>query len=70
MNFTTVKNYVKTATEAGINVYGHTLAWHSQQPKSWLLRLLADKPDPSCESEYADVLPSGLYIVDGKKVVR
>ena len=55
MNFITVKNYVKTATEAGINVYGHTLAWHSQQPKSWLLRLLADKPDPSGESEYAEV---------------
>ena len=30
MNFNTVKNYVKTATEAGINVYGHTIAWHSQ----------------------------------------
>ena len=53
MNFTTVKNYVKAATEAGINVYGHTLAWHSQQPKSWLLKLLADKPDPSGETEYA-----------------
>lgn len=46
MNFTTVKNYVKKATEAGLNVYGHTLAWHSQQPKGWLLRLLADKPAP------------------------
>ena len=45
MNFTRVKNYVNTATEAGLQVYGHTLAWHSQQPKGWLLRLLADKPD-------------------------
>ena len=42
MNFTTVKNYVKAATEAGLHVYGHTLAWHSQQPKGWLLKLLAD----------------------------
>ena len=49
MNFTTVKNYVKAATNAGLNVYGHTLAWHSQQPKGWLLRLLADKPDPNAE---------------------
>ena len=32
MNFTTVKNYVTAATNAGLNVYGHTLAWHSQQP--------------------------------------
>ena len=49
MNFTTVKNYVNTATAAGLNVYGHTLAWHSQQPKGWLLRLLADKPVPGTE---------------------
>ena len=49
MNFNTVKNYVNTATAAGLNVYGHTLAWHSQQPKGWLLRLLADKPDESAE---------------------
>ena len=49
MNFTTVKNYVKAATDAGLNVYGHTLGWHSQQPKGWLLRLLADKPDPTAE---------------------
>ena len=36
MNFTKVKNYVNAATEAGLQVYGHTLAWHSQQPKGWL----------------------------------
>lgn len=46
MNFNTVKNYVTAATNAGLNVYGHTLAWHSQQPKGWLLKLLADKPAP------------------------
>ena len=47
MNFETVKKYVKAATEAGLSVYGHTLAWHSQQPNGWLKKLLADKPDPS-----------------------
>ena len=47
MNFTTVKKYVDAATDAGLGVYGHTLAWHSQQPKGWLLRLLADKQDPA-----------------------
>ena len=55
MNFTTVKNYVKAATDAGLNVYGHTLGWHSQQPKGWLLRLLADKPDPNAEETYTEV---------------
>ena len=52
MNFETVKKYVKSATEAGLSVYGHTLAWHSQQPKAWLLSLIGDKPDPSSEETY------------------
>ena len=55
MNFSTVKKYVKAATEAGLNVYGHTLAWHSQQPKGWLLKLLADKPDPTSEETWAEI---------------
>jgi len=55
MNFTKVKNYVKAATEAGINVYGHTLAWHSQQPIGWLTKLIADKPDPNGGEAYSVV---------------
>ena len=55
MNFETVKNYVKTATEAGLSVYGHTLAWHSQQPNGWLRKLIADKPDPTSEQVYTEV---------------
>lgn len=47
MNFERVKNYVTTATDAGLNVYGHVLAWHSQQPINWLKSLIADKPDPN-----------------------
>lgn len=46
MNFTNVTRFVNTATTAGIEVYGHTLAWHSQQPKGWLHKLLKDKPAP------------------------
>ena len=46
MNFTNVTRFVNTATTAGIEVYGHTLAWHSQQPKGWLLKLLKDRPAP------------------------
>ena len=55
MNFTKVKNYVKAATEAGINVYGHTLAWHSQQPIGWLTKLIADKQDPNGGEAYSVV---------------
>ena len=55
MKFTNVKNYVNTATNAGLNVYGHTLAWHSQQPKGWLLRLLADKPIEGAEEVWSEI---------------
>ena len=55
MNFTKVKNYVNTATEAGLNVYGHTLAWHSQQPIGWMKKLLADKPDPSAGEVWTEI---------------
>ncbi len=43
MDFGTVSEYVSTATEAGLSVYGHTLAWHAQQPVKWLNSLLKDK---------------------------
>ncbi len=56
MNFTTVKNYVKAATNAGLNVYGHTLAWHSQQPNGWLRKLLADKPAPELTDGDVDIV--------------
>ncbi|MBR2359637.1 MAG: endo-1,4-beta-xylanase [Bacteroidaceae bacterium] len=44
MNFTQVKNYVNAATKAGLAVYGHTLAWHAQQPNAWLNSLIKDIP--------------------------
>ena len=46
MDFGTVSSYVNAATDAGLSVYGHTLAWHSQQPVKWLNSLLKDKPIP------------------------
>ncbi len=46
LNYATVSEYVNMATEAGLSVYGHTLAWHAQQPVKWLNSLLADKPAP------------------------
>ena len=56
MDFTKVKNYVNAATEAGLNVYGHTLAWHSQQPVGWLTKLIADKPDPNVADVYTEIV--------------
>jgi GH35 family endo-1,4-beta-xylanase len=46
MNFGTVEEYVNAAHAAGLNIYGHTLAWHAQQPVKWLNSLIADKPIP------------------------
>ena len=56
MDFGTVSSYVNAATDAGLSVYGHTLAWHSQQPVKWLNKLLKDKeidvdPDEKIEKE-------------------
>lgn len=43
MDFSKVSSFVTAAEDAGLTVYGHTLAWHAQQPKKWLEKLLADK---------------------------
>ena len=42
MNFNTVINFVNAASMAGVNIYGHTLAWHSQQPAVYLNGLIKD----------------------------
>ena len=43
MDFSKVSSFVRAAEDAGLTVYGHTLAWHAQQPRKWLEKLLADK---------------------------
>ena len=63
MNFNNVKKFITAANNAGVSVYGHTLAWHSQQPKSWLLKLLADKPDPNAEEVWS-VLATKNFCTD------
>lgn len=57
MNFDKVSEYVKNATDAGLSVYGHTLAWHSQQPNKYLNGLIAPKEievDPDAKVEKTD----------------
>ena len=62
MDFAAVSEYVKAAVGAGIDVYGHTLAWHSQQPTAWLKTLIADKEaDVNPEDiEYEEVIEEQL----------
>lgn len=57
MDFGTVKKFVKTAKEAGLSIYGHTLCWHSQQQNDYLNGLIADKPievDPDMKKVVQD----------------
>lgn len=63
MNFGTVEAYVKEATNAGISIYGHTLAWHAQQPTAWLKTLVSNKVapvDPNAEQEMEEVIEEQL----------
>lgn len=57
MNFDKVTTYVNNATDAGLSVYGHTLAWHSQQPLKYLNGLIAEKEikvDPDAKVDKVD----------------
>ncbi len=51
MNFGTVMNFVEAATNAGMQVYGHTLVWHAQQNTKYLNGLIADKQLPADPSQ-------------------
>ena len=59
MNFDKVSEYVKNATDAGLSVYGHTLAWHAQQPNKYLKRLIADKELPPAGDNPGLIITSG-----------
>lgn len=43
MDFSLVKKFVEAAKEANMTIYGHNLAWHSQQNNTYLNNLLKDK---------------------------
>lgn len=59
MNFDNVSEYVKNATDAGLSVYGHTLAWHAQQPNKYLKGLIKDKELPPAENNPGLIITSG-----------
>lgn len=59
MSFDNVSEYVKNATDAGLSVFGHTLAWHAQQPNKYLNRLIADKELPPAEDNPGLIITSG-----------
>ncbi|MCH5311030.1 MAG: endo-1,4-beta-xylanase [Prevotella sp.] len=65
MDFSTVSEYVNTATDAGLSVYGHTLAWHAQQPVKWLTGLIKDRPIEVDPNEKIETLVTTMTYTDG-----
>ena len=55
MDFTRVKQFVSDAQAVGLTIFGHTLAWHSQQQPGYLESLMADKELEVPESEKVDI---------------
>lgn len=56
-DFNTVKDFVTNAQDAGLTIYGHTLAWHSQQNNKYLNKIIDGreiKVDPSKKEEKTD----------------
>ncbi len=57
MNFGTVESFVSAAQARGMTIYGHTLAWHSQQNNKYLNSLLKDREievDPDAKEDKQD----------------
>ena len=55
MDFSTVEKLIKTAKSAGLTLYGHTLAWHSQQNNTYLNGLVLQE---------GETLPVQIYNID------
>lgn len=58
MDFSKVSSFVRAAEDAKLTVYGHTLAWHAQQPSKYLKNLIQDKelpPDPNGGNKYLQI---------------
>lgn len=55
MNFSTVTDFVDEARAAGITIYGHTLAWHSQQNLTYLNGLIADQEIEFDPDDYEEI---------------
>ena len=59
MNFDNVSSFVANAKDAGLTIYGHTLAWHSQQNNKYLNGLIKDKELPSAEENPGLIITAG-----------
>lgn len=59
MNFDNVSSFVANAKDAGLTIYGHTLAWHSQQNNKYLNGLIKDKELPPAVENPGLIITAG-----------
>lgn len=59
MDFSLVKEFVKNAKDADMTIYGHTLAWHAQQPNKYLNGLIKGKELPPAEKNPGLIITAG-----------
>lgn len=64
MDFSKVSSFVSAAEDAGLTVYGHTLAWHAQQPRKYLNELIKDKQLPPAEKNPGLIITAGAGAVE------
>lgn len=53
-NFSNVDAFITEANKRGISVFGHTLAWHSQQPVEWLTSIVSKGTDEQKKEALTD----------------
>ena len=68
MDFTQVRQFVEEAERAGMTVYGHTLAWHSQQQNAYLNSLLKGKRVEVPSDQYSEAVLLKADFNDGNVV--
>lgn len=65
MNFDKVSSFVDAAEAAGMQIYGHTLLWHSQQNNTWLNSLIADRVEEIAGGSGETIMASLIGKADG-----
>ena len=58
-DFSLVKEFVKNAKDAGLTIYGHTLAWHAQAANKYLNGLIKGKELPPAEKNPGLIITAG-----------
>lgn len=66
MDFTQVRKFIDMADKAGMTVYGHTLAWHSQQQNAYLNGLIQGRRVDLPAGETTDIVMFEADFDDGQ----